>query len=352
MSVARPLALVVAVAAVVPCRVSAQTGPQLVDQGVSAYERLELNAALQALSRALALRGRRVLADRDRVRALTYLGAAELLRDNRTAAVAAFRDLVILAPRARPNPQRFPTAVQRVYDEVRETTKATAIDVPAQAGIVARNESYPIRIYASSFHTVQALVVDGDGNPVDTLVVGPVRDSLTILWDALSGAGRPVTPGRYAVIVHSSVSPAAVLRSVRVPLTIRRGPADTLPHPPEPPDSVFLPERTGGTSPARIVLPALLAGAAVVALPSLVGAADDPSAAQFAVGAGLTLGGVATYLIGGRGRPIPENAARNDATRSAWERQLAQVVRENRRRREVPRLVIESGPPERREGGQ
>lgn len=347
-----PLALALAIGAITPQQLAAQAGPQLVDQGVAAYESLELDAAIELLNRALALRGRGALAEPDRARALTYLGAAELLRNNRTTAVTAFRDLVILAPRVSPDPRRFPATVQRVYDEVRETTKATAIDVPEQAGIVAGNESYPVRIYASSFHTIYAVVVDDGGALVDTLVAGPVRDSITILWDALGSAGQPVPPGRYTIVVTSSVSPPAVLRSVRVPLKIRRGPADTLPHLAELPDSAFLPERTAVVPPARIVLPAIIASVAAVTLPTLVAGADDPSAGRFAVGAGIALGGVATYLFGGRGRRIPENVARNDAARRRWERRQADIVSENRQRRDVPRLVIESGPPERREGGE
>src|SRR5437016_7232256 len=81
----------------------AQAASELLGQGVRAYQSLEYDAAAALLQQSLGRDATTGLADSLRARALTYLAATELFRQQRDSAVAAFRQLVMLNPRYRPD---------------------------------------------------------------------------------------------------------------------------------------------------------------------------------------------------------------------------------------------------------
>src|SRR5207253_1432307 len=76
---------------------------ELLGQGVKAYQALEYDAAAALLEQSLGRDSASGLADSLRARALTYLAATELFRGQRDSAVGAFRQLVLLNPRYRPD---------------------------------------------------------------------------------------------------------------------------------------------------------------------------------------------------------------------------------------------------------
>jgi len=114
----------------------AQTGgaSDVMARAISAYQDLEFDEAANLLRRVLAPPFANELADSTRARALTYLGAAEHYRGNADSATAAFRRLVALAPHQAPDTLIFPPEVTRLYERVRSSMTAVAVQPTSPAG--------------------------------------------------------------------------------------------------------------------------------------------------------------------------------------------------------------------------
>src|SRR3989442_2099054 len=241
----------------------AQSASELLRQGVQAYKTLEYDAAAALLERSLRRDSVTGLADSLQTRALTYLAATELFRGQRDSAVAAFRQLVLLNPRYRPDELIFPPQVTNLLQEVRRATRAIAVSVPPVTELRARLDRFKARVLASSLADVKVTLAHEDGTPVLQLYSGPVADSLLVSWDGLTAAGTPADDGRY-ILRGTPRGPAADgPRARQVVLDVKQQPPDTLPWPPTP---ALLPERTlagpalqapaaGGRAPAPPVAP-------------------------------------------------------------------------------------------------
>ena len=125
--------------------VGAQTENVLLTEGIRAYRDLEFAAAAQLLRRALEPTDAAGLSPADRLRALMYLGAAGIFREERDHAAATFRTLVLADPRFRPDSLVFPPRVTQVFDEVLQTTKAVALEAPQEARLPARAPGVPLK---------------------------------------------------------------------------------------------------------------------------------------------------------------------------------------------------------------
>src|SRR5881396_317946 len=129
-------------------------------------------------------------------------------------------------------------------------------------------------------------------------------------------------------------------RARQVVLDVKQQPPDTLPWPPTP---ALLPERTL-TGPAFQSLAAgLVAGAAVVALPSLMAQGKDATGARFAVGAAVGVSGLVGFFAR-KPRPLDANVRANASQRDAWKRRVDAVKAENAARLRTTRLVVRAGP--------
>src|SRR2546422_2094569 len=175
----------------------AQSASDLLAGGVRAYQALEYEAAAALLERSLGRDSAVGLADSRRARALTYLAATELFRGRRDSAVAAFRQLVLLNPRYRPDELIFPPQVTNLFQEVRRATRAIAVAVSPVTELRARLDRFKALVLASSLADVTVTLAHEDGTPVLQLYSGPVADSLLVSWDGLTAAGAPADDGRY-----------------------------------------------------------------------------------------------------------------------------------------------------------
>lgn len=333
--ITRALLLLLALSAAALARprgASGQTATAALEQGVRAYDDLEFERAAGLLRRALAVRGAGALTPAETSRALIYLTATELLRDRRDSARAIARRLVIANPRYRPDELLFPPQLLLLYEVVRRATPAVIAAAPADTAIRPGSEALPVRLYASAVHDVAATLVALDGQVVRTLYRGPIGDSLVLHWNGLDSSGTgPPASGSYAITVSSLDRAGTVVRIVRLPLEILRAPADTLPHPPAPADSVLRPERRPVGPALRVLAPGVLAGVGVAVLPGLVARGEKPSGVRFAVGGTVTLVGIAAFFSRRPLRTIPANVAHNQVVR-AWRSDVADVTRTNAER--------------------
>ncbi|MBE0592019.1 MAG: hypothetical protein IH616_06430 [Gemmatimonadales bacterium] len=336
--------LALALALVAAPTAQAQTAAQLVDRGVAAYQDLDLSAAAGLFRRALSLTGSDTLALRDRLRALSYLGAAEFLRDNRDSTIAAFRGIVLLSPRHRLDDLVFPPEITALFGEVARQTKVVQVRLPPAVRFRAGEVGFRPQLVASSFHQIVVAVDRGDGTPARLLFQGLIGDSLEVLWDGLDSAGVPVSSARYFLRVESRGASGQPERVVRVPLEIRTADADTLPHPILA-ESVLLPERSPTGRNVQALFGGVVGGIGLAVLPSLLASDAELSPGRFVVAGSVTMAGLVAFFTQRGGTPIPENVAANEAQRQAWRGELDRVTQENARRRAAVDLTVQVGPP-------
>ena len=165
----RVLALALLVAAPIPSAAQDRSAGDVMTPAIAAYQNLDFDLAATLLRRALA----GDLNDSTRVRALTYLAAAEHYRARDDSAVAVFGRLVVLAPRYQPDTLVFPPEITRMYDDVRSRTKveapqlAVAPPSPAPAPPPPPPAPAPVRSSAADttevFHTHPRITVSGGG---------------------------------------------------------------------------------------------------------------------------------------------------------------------------------------------
>jgi len=321
----------------------AQSASELLGAGVRAYQALEYDAAAALLERSLGRDSAGGLADSLRARALTYLAATELFRGQRDSAVAAFRQLVLLDPRYRPDELIFPPQVTNLFQEVRRATRAIAVAVPPVTELRTRLERFTARVLASSLTDVTVTLAQEDGTPVRQLYSGPVADSVLVAWDGLTAAGAPADNGRYVLRVTPRIPTADGPRACQVVLEVKQERPDTLAWPPALTTPPLLPERTS-TGPAfRSLAAGLVTGAAVVALPSLMARGKEATGARFAVGAAVGVSGLIGFFAR-KPRPLDANVRANASLRDTWKKKLEAVKAENAARLRTMRLVVRAGP--------
>ena len=322
-----------------------QSAGDLLRQGVRAYQALEYDAAAALLERSLARDSAAALADSLRARALTYLAATELFRGQRDSAIAAFRQLVLLNPRYRPDELIFPPQVTNLFQDVRRATRAIAVAVPPVTELRSRSDRLSVPVLASSLADVAVTLAREDGTEIRELYSGPVADSLLVTWDGLTAAGAPADNGRYVLRVTPRTPTADGPRARQVVLDVKRVVPDTLPWPPPLTTPPLLPERTS-TGPAfRSLAAGLVAAGAVVALPSLMAQGKDATGrgARFAVGAAVGVSGFVGFFAR-KPRPLEANVRANTSQRDAWKKKLDAVKTENAARLRTMRLVVRAGP--------
>src|SRR5467141_1463524 len=212
-------------------RVAAQqSASDLLAQGIGAYQNLDYDQAAAMLRRSLGRTTGDTLSIPDRLRALTYLGASELFRDRRDAALAAFRQIAATDPRYRPSEIIFPPQVTGVFGEARQQTKTVFFQVQQETEFRAKTEHFTARLVASSPHDVAVTITTGDGKLVRRLYDGPIADSLAVTWDGLTEERTPVQSGRYTLRVAPRTAGAGQLAR-QLSLEILRAKPDTQPWP-------------------------------------------------------------------------------------------------------------------------
>jgi hypothetical protein len=338
----------VASALLVPVQANAQSATALLDQGVRAYSVREYDGGAWLLRRALAAEGADELSNAGTARALLYLTATEVARNQRDSALAAARRLILLDPRYRPD-DSFPQAVVAIYQEARRTAPSVSIRAAGDTAIRPGAETYVVRLGSSTAPEVTANVLNADGRVVRTIFSGTIRDSVDVRWNGLDGSGNVPAAGRYMIVVtpreRRGGTASAGSWTLRLPIEVARPAVDTTPLPSAPPDSLFRPERGNTNAAVRALIPGVVAGVAIVALPKLVATGEDASNARLIVGGAVTIAGIAAFFSHHPGQRIPENEQYNRNLRENWQRNSQEIARRNADRLKQSRMIIRPGAP-------
>ena len=337
-------------ALLVPLTARAQSTSALLDQGVRAYSVREYDGGAWLLRRALAVEGSLGLGPTDAARALIYLTAIEVARNQRDSALAAARRLVVLDPRYRPDERTFPPQVIAVYQEARRSAPAVSIRANGDTAIRPGAEAFVVRLGASTTPEVTASVNGTDGRIVRMLYTGTIRDTIEVRWNGLDASGNAPPDGRYAILVTPTArerrnSGGGDSWTLRLPLEVSRPAVDTTPLPAAPPDSLFRPERGDTRGAMHALVPGVAAGLAIVVLPNLVASGERASSARLIVGGTVAIAGVAAFLSHHPGQRLPENTQYNRNLRENWRRNVAEISRRNADRLRQGKMIIRPGAP-------
>ncbi|MDP3911758.1 MAG: hypothetical protein Q8Q14_15345 [Gemmatimonadales bacterium] len=343
----------------------AQSADALLAQGIRAYQQQEYPGGAWLLRRALSLQGSAALSPAETARALMYLAATELSRDQRDSAIAAAQRLQALDSRYRPDERIFGPPVVALFQDAQRSAPArsggagapVATATPRGNTIAIRpvggedrafrpgTGAFLLRITAPAPAEVSATLTGPDGRAIRTLFAGLVRDSIDLRWNGLDIAGNVPAPGRYLVTVSPVGRDRRAGWSLRLPLEVTRTAVDTLTLPPPPADSLYRAERGTYGRAWRSLVPGVLAGAAIVVLPGIIANGEEASSARLIIGGTVTVAGLAAFLSQRPGRTISVNSAHNRNLQERWRRDVADITRRNAERLRQSQLVIRAGAP-------
>jgi hypothetical protein len=317
---------------------------------VRAYAVREYDGGAWLLRRALAVDGSGALAPSETARALIYLTAIEVARNQRDSALAAARRLIVIDPRYRPDNQTFPPQVIAVYQEARSSAPTVSIRASGDTAIRPGADNFVVRLAATTTPEVTASVTGTDGRVVRLLYSGTIRDSVDVRWNGLDGSGNPPAPGRYLIVVtptarerRNAGTGARASWTLRLPLELARPTVDTTALPAAPPDSLFRPERGDMNGAMRALIPGVVAGAAIVVLPKIVASGEKASSARLIVGGTVTVAGIVAFLSHHPGQKLPGNERYNRNLREQYKRNAAEISRRNADRVRQSRMIIRPG---------
>ena len=333
-----------------PAVARAQRATSLLDQGLRAYTEHEYDGGAWLLRRALATEGAGALSPAEQARALAYLTAIEVARNQRDSALAAARRLIVVDPRYKLDEQVFPGQVVAIYQEARRSAPGVSIRATGDTAIRPGTDAFVVRLGASTGPEVTATVTGTDGRVVRTLYTGTVRDSVDLRWNGLDAAGNPSGEGKYAILV---VPTARERRgagggsgwSLRLPIEVVRTAVDTTPLPPAPSDSLFRPERGDVGGAVKALAPGVAIGAAIIILPNLVASGEHASSSRVLVGGTVAIAGIAAFLSHHPGQQLAGNEQYNRNLRDTWRRNVAEIQRRNADRVRQARMIIRPGAP-------
>jgi hypothetical protein len=316
--------------------VAGQTGPELREQGLSAYRALEMEAAARFLRLALAAQD---LPDNLTLSTEAYLGAAEFYRNRPDSSRAAFRRIVLRDPRFRLDPVTFPPQVTDAFDEVRLATPAVSVEIPRRVTFEPGSGGLTAQVFTSGPHVVRSRIEEADGDAVRTLFDRRVEDNTSITWDGAGARGAQLANGLYVWSFASLGGDGAVLRTLDVPVRLERTTISSRGLPARP---TMLPE-TNPSGPALIRLGAGLGLAALswIATPAFT----DNDVPRIALTATFAAAGIIGFFEKQPGKPIPENVLANRAALEAWEAEVRRLNQADQRLRPGPRILLEAGRP-------
>lgn len=301
-----------------------------------AYADLDYGRAIAAAQGALEQRVTRV----ERVEAYELLGLTYGALDSTRQAVAAFRELIFLAPDREPDPIRVSPRITSLYASALGQVLVVRKVRVDSVSFVAGSGRVPLRFDVSRPAEV---VVNAAGNDLDGRV-----DSLSVaaeggvFWSALGSDGIPVPPGRYQLIIEASA--ARDQYASQVVVEVRHGEVDTLAHLTSVPGYTLqgeseIPGRNWKPLGLAALYTAIASGASVALENSGLG--SPPRREIGAVSFAVLFTGFVMSLKKPDARPVPANILYNQLLREELARRNAEIARQNEvRRRQVMVTVV------------
>lgn len=322
----------VALAPSAVARAQTATPERALEQGVRAYRELEMESAGWLLRQALGGK----LDHRQRVTALSYLGASEFYRDRRDSALSAYADLIRLEPYYRLDRLVFGPDVQALLEEARRRTPIAEVRAEG-ASFAADAAGLPVHIRTNTPHVVVVTLEAVNGTVLDTVHRNRVRDTATVYWNAQARGGARAPAGGFVLAVASLDGRGRASSRVALPVQVTRSPDDPLAAPERP---ALLPEhQPAGPALARLGLGLAAATVAYLVTPVFT----DNAGPQVALALTFSAAGMIGFVDARPGKPLPENVVANRVALEAWEARVGRVQAENQRRADGGTVTVEVG---------
>ena len=253
------------------------------------------------------------------------LGFADSAEIQFTAAVRS-------SPFVRVHPDFFNPDVMEAFRLAKRTTVALGFRTPRDTVIDPVAERWPIAFAVGRPGDVH-VQLSGPGLPAGgMLVVSLEVDSLEehsvslLVSDSIA-----FEPGSYAL--RAVLSTTGGSDTAHVDFSVERQPVDTAAHDPPLDPSRFRAEIRKGSPPLSSILRGALVGAAAAAIPVIITSKDlgndNLELRAVAVGATITVAGLAGLVLGRPEVPIEQNIVYNRDIRSGWERRNQMIARDN-----------------------
>jgi hypothetical protein len=119
--------------------------------------------------------------------------------------------------------------------------------------------------------------------------------------------------------------------------------ADTLSISRTAPDSLLRPELRTKAPGREALVGGVLAGAAIVVIPSVVSSGSELNGTRFVVAGAVGVAGIVGFFKQRSGTPIPANVLYNQGVQSAWQDSVRVIDQLNTTRQRVSELRIRAG---------
>ena len=222
--------------------------------------------------------------------------------------------------------------LREAFSRAKRSTIALGLRVPRDTVLKPDSESWPVVLAVGRPGTVEMRLRRVRPAGRDTLLAAISVDSVeTFSLRFESGDTVPARLREYVLVAWVAAEGSADTAVVR--FRVERQPVDTAAHEPPLDPSRFRPEVRKGSPPLSSILRGALVGAAAAAIPVIVTSKDlgndDLELRAVAVGATITVAGLAGLVLGRPELPIEENVVYNRDIRSGWERRNHMIAREN-----------------------
>jgi len=198
-----------------PSFIAAPRATSPVDAGVNAYADANYDSAAALLRVALKDLGTDSTKAGQRVRALTFLAAAEVERGHRDSATATFRQLLTLDPRKVPDSAVFGKPVLDFYQQLRSQQRGVARIATTPGGVA-------LTIIALAPHRLSVGVGHAGAPAAFQLFSGLVSDSLVVTWNGAIPGGGMEAPGAYDLVLVATPEDGSARKTVRFPVLLER----------------------------------------------------------------------------------------------------------------------------------
>jgi hypothetical protein len=308
----------------------------------AAYDGLDYGGAIVAAQRAL----RQPLNRSDRMLAFEILGYCYGGLDSTRQAIDAFRELIFLDPNREPDVNVVSPRITSLYaSALGQVLVVRRLTVDSATFVAGQGVGVPVRFSVSRSARVTTRAVGGDLDlAIDTqLVAGATR----VNWVALAPDGAPVAPGEYRIVVTAVEGRNEYAASV--PLSVRHGAVDTIPHLTSLPGYSEQPETVRPPRDWRPLGVSALIAAVAAGASLALGNSDLSGEKRREIGgvSALTIGiGLFLSLRRAEPQPVEANIRYNQLLREQLAQRNAEIAAQNGlRRRQVLLTIVPGGSP-------
>jgi hypothetical protein len=242
-------------------------------------------------------------------------------------------------PRYEPDSGEIGPEMRSAMEAARARVLGLVVEAPPDTLLPATGGRLVVAVRPTHQATVEFRIAREDGETLWTEARDAAGET-RFEWDYHLSDGALPAPGRYAASVTARDAQGEVSPVVERLFSVQREVVDTLPHPPAPPATDFLPEtvRVPRAGPG-VLLAGVAIGAGTLMLEGALGNSSlnsgrSSGTGSYLVAGSVTVAAVIGFLAGHRTRGVPGNVLHNAQVRAQYQLDRDATIAENARRRQ------------------